>query len=175
MRTIPSQGAGDLAEARGDLVPEDDYYDVLIEKVTETQSGPKSKSPGSPMYSIRLKIQDAGPAQGRVMTTSACLWYEARFTIIQLNKSIGMEIDDGTDFVYGDPFEYEGQTTAIRVKHGEYDGRPTANVSRFLEQAGAAPVKASGVVSLPKPVSGKPAAPAKAGPKRPTRGAPASA
>ena len=169
-RIIPAEDEGALAEARGELIPEDDYWSVRIEKVTEKQS--KSKlNPGKPMYEVRFRIEDEGAAKGRLITKTICLWYDARFSIIQLNKSLGMDVtavgDDGKEgFAYGDPWEYEGQVCAIRVKHEnseEYGKR--AAIDRFLDQgkggstviaANGGVKKPTGKVSLPRPTRGAP-------------------
>lgn len=165
-RIIPSQAEGDVAEANGELIPEDDYWDVQIESVVEKQSTSRA-NPGRPMYQVRLRILDEGPAKGRVITTTVCLWYEARFSLIQMNKSVGYEVtgedESGTvGFVIGDPNEYEGLHGAVRIKHGEYDGRMTANVDRWLDQnkasgstlsaANGGLKKSTGKVNLPRPV-----------------------
>jgi hypothetical protein len=154
-RVMPMQESA-LADAAGELIPEDEYWDVRIEDVKEVESKSKDNA-GKPMYQIRVRIMDDGPARNRSLVTSVCLWDGAHYSLVQLNKSIGLPTkleQDGVSGLYiPDINELVGATTAIKVKHNLYLGETRANVDRFLEQKGAKKPasRASGKVGLTAP------------------------
>jgi hypothetical protein len=153
-RVIAVPEDGSMAEARGEIIPEGDYFDVLIEKVDEAQT----KKTGDDMYVVSLRILDPGPAQNRTLRTWVVLTWPG-YNIRQLNGSIGMPTttdENGGGLYVGDPHEYVGQHTAIKVEHSEYpvgSGEQSASVKRFIVQKGTEapkPKAASGRTSLPR-------------------------
>lgn len=147
----------EAAEARGELIPDGSYYDVIIEDVVEKASQ-SAANPGKPMYQIRLRIKDDIPkAKNRAIVTTVCLWKGPHFNLIQLNKSLGLaHVDEQGQLLIPDIPELVGGQTAIQIGHGEYplgSGEQTNNVKKFLEQKGAKKTasRASGRVPLSAP------------------------
>ena len=78
-------------------------YDVVIDNVEEAESK-SPKNLGKPMYVVYFKSLDESFTG--TQRTYACLWYEARYTIVDLMKASGfkveagkLEIPDADDFI----------------------------------------------------------------------------
>lgn len=129
---------GEVAEANGELIPTNDASSPYKAKIEQCELTPvkNGDNKGKPMYSLRFRLLD-GPGKGRVMFANACLWYEARFTLIQIMKATGHEITQKLKVPKAQ--ELVGKEVGIIVKHGtnQFD-ELRHEVARIVPLGGAA-------------------------------------
>jgi hypothetical protein len=70
------------------------WYKVTISD-GELKESTSEKNPGKPMYNLEFTINEPSEYEGRKFYTIACLWDGALYTISQLCKSLGYEVDKG--------------------------------------------------------------------------------
>jgi len=136
--------ASAAAEASGSLIPEGDYFDVLIEDVQEKESK-SAKNAGKPMYNLRLAIRDEGDAKGRKLWDTVCLFPEENpISLLQLMGSLGLSTELNGDGLLEVPEtnEIKGQVCAIRIVHSEdnrkgHEDEKRHEVKRYLHPKGA--------------------------------------
>ncbi len=147
--------ASAAAEASGKIIPEGDYFDVMIEDVQEKESK-SAANPGKPMYNLRLAIRDEGDAKGRKLWDTVCLFPEENpISLLQLMGSLGLPTELNEDGLLEVPTadELKGQICAVRIKHGKdsrkghEDDPERHEVGRYLKPQGSAPAKTSGAKS----------------------------
>lgn len=133
----------DVAGKSFEPVPAD-WYDVTIDNVEEAESK-SEKNNGKPMYVVYFKSLDE--RFNGTQRTHACLWYEARFTIIDLMKATGFKVEAG-ELSIPDADEFIGKELAIKLTVEDYtnkDGEEAKrnNVKSF-RALGTAPKTAAG-------------------------------
>lgn len=94
-----------------------DWYHVEVEDVEERESK-SAKNAGKPMYNYKLKVV-GGDYDGRKLFLTACLWKEAIFTQVDIQKAIGIAqppAENGkVPFVIADEDELIGKEFKVRV------------------------------------------------------------
>jgi len=136
------------------------WYDVEIDEVEEKEST-SAKNPGKPMYKYKLKVV-GGDHDGRILFVTACLWNEAIFTQVDIQKALGIEPEDlgngKKKFVIADEDDLVGKELKVRVvlkdkyvKPGEEaeldeDGNPVKDneVKSFKARGATSPAAAKG-------------------------------
>src|SRR3954469_6360100 len=73
-------------------VPTNIYHLVCTDG--ELKESKSANNPGKPMYNLEFTIQD-GEHAGRKLWTIACLWAGAAFTIVQIGKAMGRNVEPG--------------------------------------------------------------------------------
>lgn len=86
-----------------DPVPNGKYL-VAVTDCEETECGPESKNPGKPYYKVEFTVQE-GPYEGRKVWTNAMLFPGALYTISNMLKGLGIEIDKQTGWFQVDGFD----------------------------------------------------------------------
>jgi hypothetical protein len=93
------------------------WYDVEIDEVEEKEST-STKNPGKPMYKYKLKVV-GGDHDGRILFVTACLWQEAIYTQVDIQKALGIEPEDlgngKKKFVIADEDDLVGKELKVRV------------------------------------------------------------
>lgn len=114
------------------------WYDVTIDNVEEAESK-SEKNTGKPMYIVDFKSLDE-KFTGK-QRTYACLWYEARFTIVDLMKATGFKVVAG-DLEIPPADDFIGKELSIKLaiedyttKEGEKSKRNTIKEYRALGTA----------------------------------------
>jgi hypothetical protein len=107
-------------EAREDLVP-GKYRCHIIEcnpKISKSE-----KNPGKPMYEFVLQVNQEVPKFGgnRIWTT-ACLWEGALYTIVGINKALGIMEQGATQIEVLPPADYIGQELIVKMAYGKSSG-----------------------------------------------------
>ena len=128
---------GDAEEAAGALIPVNEGnvpYRAKIE-TCELVSVANGNNKGKPMYKLRVRLLD-GPGKGRAMFGNACLWYEARFTIVQIMAALDFPIEKKLKVPSAD--KLINKELGVIVKHGlnQYDEQ-RHEISRFTKLGGA--------------------------------------
>lgn len=120
------------------------WYDVTVDNVEEAESK-SEKNSGKPMYVVDFKSLDESFVGKQ--RTYACLWYEARFTIVDLMKATGfkvvageLEIPDADDFI-GKELSIKLAVEDYKTKEGEDAKRNAIKGFRALGGATKAPAK----------------------------------
>jgi hypothetical protein len=115
------------AEAKSEAlkpIPAGEYHVKLTDVSLET-CGPTSKNPGKPYWGLVFTVQD-GPHEGRRVRTNAMLFSPALYTLSQLLKASGFDIQAG-EFELPDPETLITNDYLIKVKikpeTDDYDAR----------------------------------------------------
>lgn len=95
------------------------WYDVTIDNVEEKDSQ-SAKNAGKPMYVVDFKSLDERFTGSQ--RTYACLWYEARFTIVDLSKAVGFPVTEG-EFTVRDADEFIGKELQIKLAIEDYTNK----------------------------------------------------
>lgn len=94
------------------------WYTVEIEDVEEREAK-SQKNLGKPMYNYKLKVIE-GDHEGRKLFVTACLWAEAIFTQVDIQKALGIapaEAENGkVRFEIADEDDLIGKELKVRVK-----------------------------------------------------------
>jgi hypothetical protein len=94
------------------------FYPVYIEQVSISKCGPNAKpeNRGKPFYNLQLRVDGDGDfwANNRVLFDSAMLFSGALYTITQIMKAMGIEVDEGNNRIPS-PDELEGQRFIVSV------------------------------------------------------------
>lgn len=123
---------GRIKDLTGDLIPEGNYHGVRIADVKAEQSK-SEKNKGKDLYVVDVEFTD-GEHEGRTIRTWVCLWEGAHYSLIQMNKSLGLEAVDGD----GNLLVYEiheligGDLHGVKVKHEDSNGTTRAVIDQFL-------------------------------------------
>lgn len=93
------------------------WYKVEIEDVEEKESK-SSKNLGKPMYKYKLKVV-GGDHDGRMLFVQACLWKEAIFTQVNIQKAVGIApaepVNGKVPFIIADEDDLIGKEMLVRV------------------------------------------------------------
>jgi hypothetical protein len=84
-----------------DPVPNGQYL-VAVTDCEQTECGEESKNPGKPYYKVEFTVQE-GPYEGRKIWTNAMLFSGALYTIVNMLKAVGIDVDKDSGF-----FQVEG-------------------------------------------------------------------
>lgn len=117
--------AEDAAGSTFSVAPAGDY-DVVIDNVEEAESK-SAKNAGKPMYVVYFKSLDESFTG--TQRTYACLWYEARYTIIDLMKATGFKVEAGKLEV-PDADEFIGKEVTIKLDVETYTNKDGEEAER---------------------------------------------
>jgi hypothetical protein len=130
------------AEAKGIPIPEG-TYNVLIESAEE--KGSKSEAnKGKPVYHLRLRITDDGPAKNRSLMTYVSVFPDKNGNVIgllQMLAALGLPISDDGTLDVPEPEELQGQTAVVKVTHEPFqraaneEPEMRARVDRWIKAA----------------------------------------
>lgn len=86
-----------------DPVPNGQYLTVVTD-CELAECGDESKNPGKPYYKVEFTIQE-GPYEGRKIWTNAMLFAGALYTIVNMMRAQGINIDKESGWFQADGFE----------------------------------------------------------------------
>lgn len=93
------------------------WYKVEIEEVEEKEAK-SEKNLGKPMYNYKLKVV-GGDHDGRMLFVTACLWKEAIFTQVNIQKAVGIApaeaVNGKVPFAIADEDDLIGKEMLVRV------------------------------------------------------------
>jgi hypothetical protein len=94
------------------------WYHVEIEEVEERESK-SAKNAGKPMYNYKMKVV-GGDHDGRKFFVTACLWKEAIFTQVDIQKALGIPLAEAEDgkvrFEIAEEDDLIGKELKVRLK-----------------------------------------------------------
>lgn len=127
------------AESSGEYkpIPRGEYHCKITDN--ELVFSKSEKNPGKPMWKMELTVQD-GEYENHKLITNVCLWDGALYSLSQLMKALGYDVDAGQFRIPG-PGDLIGRdvVTKVLVKpaNDQYDAGN--NVKSFKEWTGKAP------------------------------------
>lgn len=131
-----------------DPIPRGKYY-VKIFDITLASCGSQSKNPGKPYWNLECVVQD-GPHEGRHLFTNVMLFNPALYSLSQMMKALGYDIQAGS-FRVPNPDTLIGQEMIVKVRikpeTDEYDARNEIN--GFLAYDSKTPANAGEASLLP--------------------------
>jgi hypothetical protein len=143
----PDLGADELrvnftdkeAESKAlDPFPRGNYH-LVITDAEVARCGPESKNPGKPYWKLTLTVQE-GPYDGRKVWDNCMLFNGALYTLSQLMKALGNDIEEGS-FKLPTTQSLIGQhvigKVRIKPESGQYDARN--EIKGYLEYTGKTP------------------------------------
>lgn len=92
-------------------------YDVVVDNVEEAEVKKEGPNLGKPMYVVYFKSLDESFTG--TQRTYACLWYEARFTIVDLMKATGFKVEAG-ELNIPEADEFIGKEVTIKLAVEDY-------------------------------------------------------
>jgi hypothetical protein len=95
-------------------VPAGKYKAVITEDSAWAECGPESKNPGKPYWNLNLLIEE-GPYSGRHIFTNVMLFDGALYSLSQLMKALGYDIESG-EFEVPQLEELLTQSVGVQVK-----------------------------------------------------------
>jgi hypothetical protein len=106
------------------LLPRGDYH-VKVTDGSIEECSPTAKNAGKPYYNLELTIQ-SGPHEGRKLYDNAMLFEGALYTIVQIMKALGHNVEEG-EMIVPSLDEIIGQDFIVAVRKepakGDYDER----------------------------------------------------
>jgi len=97
-----------------DPIPTGKYW-VKITEVEDRECGPQSKNPGKPYWNVELTVQD-GDYELRKLWANVMLFEGALYSLSQLVKALGYDVNNSKGFTVPDGEELVGKDLIVSVR-----------------------------------------------------------